>query len=312
MMGRKVKMTKKPLTALFAVVLVFLFARNMINQAKADEYESFYKEDGSLVNVFGAEDSGIIINDGEVEYLTIDSIDLRQEVFDDGNVPSAWMDMQAVKGFNLKDINIRMYDPGNSNTDTFVMDCGNPQIPSYIESFIVSCKNSDEITDGGYSVRGASLSSGLITINYDRVVMQTNIGPYMRNIEYGLLGTANGDTPSIGTWRAGQRLYTASPSAGGSIGGVCINSGTNSSATDTGGSTDGSTGTITGMLDTSDFEVGHFVTVSAGMPSSSDRYMIKSKTIDSVTLDEDSTSAQAGVTVETESAVWNDWGAIDP
>ncbi len=44
----------------------------------------------------------------------------------------------------------------------------------------------------------------------------------------------------------------------------------------------------------------------------SDRYMIKSKTIDSVTLDEDSTSAQAGVTVETESAVWNNWGAIDP
>ncbi len=70
-MGRKVKMTKKPLTALFAVVLVFLFARNMINQAKADEYESFYKEDGSLVNVFGAEDSGIIINDGEVEYYVV-------------------------------------------------------------------------------------------------------------------------------------------------------------------------------------------------------------------------------------------------
>ena len=64
-------MTKKPLTALFAVVLVFLFARNMLNQAKADEYESFYKEDGSLVNVFGAEDSGIIINDGEVEYYVV-------------------------------------------------------------------------------------------------------------------------------------------------------------------------------------------------------------------------------------------------
>ena len=64
-------MIKKPLTALFAVVLVFLFTRNMINQAKADEYESFYKEDGSLVNIFGAEDSGIIVKDGEVEYYVV-------------------------------------------------------------------------------------------------------------------------------------------------------------------------------------------------------------------------------------------------
>lgn len=64
-------MIKKPLTALFAVVLVFVFARNMINQAKADEYESFYKEDGSLVNIFGAEDSGIVIKDGEVEYYVV-------------------------------------------------------------------------------------------------------------------------------------------------------------------------------------------------------------------------------------------------
>jgi hypothetical protein len=71
MMGRKVKMIKKPLTALFAVVLVFVFARNMVNQAKADEYESFYKEDGSLVNIFGAEDSGIVIKDGEAEYYVV-------------------------------------------------------------------------------------------------------------------------------------------------------------------------------------------------------------------------------------------------
>ena len=43
-MGRKVKMIKKPLTALFAVVLVFVFARNMINQARADDYAiSFIK-----------------------------------------------------------------------------------------------------------------------------------------------------------------------------------------------------------------------------------------------------------------------------
>jgi hypothetical protein len=64
-------MNKKSLTALFAVVLVFIFARNIINQAKADEYESFYKDDGSLVNVYGAEDSGYVIKNGEVEYYVV-------------------------------------------------------------------------------------------------------------------------------------------------------------------------------------------------------------------------------------------------
>ena len=251
------------------------------------------------------------IDDGTLEYLTIDSIDIKQEVFDDGNTPSTWMDMQAVEGFNIKSINVRMYDPTDADTSTFVMDCGEPSKESFLGSFVVSCKGSDEISTGGYMVRGASLSSGLITINYDKVVMQTNIGPYMRNVEYGLLGTANGTTPSIGTWRIGQRLYDSAPAASGKIGGVCINSGTNSSATDSTGDTDGSTATIAGMTDTSDFNVGHFVTVSAGFPSASDRYMIKSKTSSSITLDTDSTSVQSNVTVSTASAEWKEWGAID-
>jgi len=79
----------KPLNALLVVVLVFVFARNMVNQARADDlfddniifdnpksdFNSIYKDDGSVVNVYGAEDSGVVIKDGEVEYYVIPKSD---------------------------------------------------------------------------------------------------------------------------------------------------------------------------------------------------------------------------------------------
>ena len=63
----------KPLNALILVMLVFVFARNIISQARADDYQSFYKDDGSLVTIYGAEESGYVVkgdDDGtEIEYF---------------------------------------------------------------------------------------------------------------------------------------------------------------------------------------------------------------------------------------------------
>ena len=63
----------KPLNALLVVVLVFIFARNMVNQAHADDMVSIWKDDGSLVNIYGAEEAGYVIKGGddgtEVEYF---------------------------------------------------------------------------------------------------------------------------------------------------------------------------------------------------------------------------------------------------
>lgn len=61
----------KSLNALILVILVFVFARNMINQARADDYQSFYKDDGSLVIIDNAQESGIVIKDGETEYYVV-------------------------------------------------------------------------------------------------------------------------------------------------------------------------------------------------------------------------------------------------
>ena len=61
----------KPLNALILVLLVFVFSRNIINQARADDYQSFYNDDGSLVIIDNAQESGIVIKDGETEYYVV-------------------------------------------------------------------------------------------------------------------------------------------------------------------------------------------------------------------------------------------------
>jgi len=78
---------KTPIHALTITIVVLVFAWLMIERAQADlmfdepgifessvtpaESTSFYKEDGSLVNVYGAEKAGIAIKDGEQEYFVI-------------------------------------------------------------------------------------------------------------------------------------------------------------------------------------------------------------------------------------------------
>lgn len=80
----KKEVTKmKPIHAFLAVLVVFVLARNVINESRAESLELFtddeprsemnsvWKSDGSLVNIYGAEESGIVVKDGEVEYYVV-------------------------------------------------------------------------------------------------------------------------------------------------------------------------------------------------------------------------------------------------
>jgi hypothetical protein len=116
--------------------------------------------------------------------------------------------------------------------------------------------------------------------------------------------------PTTGTWTQGQIALHSAPVSSGPIGWVCLTSGTFSSATDATGDPDGSTAVIPGMTDTSDFNVGDWVTVSAGFPSASTPYKILSKTSTSVTLDTSSTSSQTDVTVATVDPTFETFGPI--
>ena len=109
--------------------------------------------------------------------------------------------------------------------------------------------------------------------------------------------------PTTGTWVQGAKIWKSDVAAAGSPGWICTASGTFSAATDSTGDTDGSTGIITGMTDTSDFNLFEYVTVSAGFASVPLR--IISKTATSITLDTVSNSAQSNVTVATPDPVFN-------
>ena len=80
---------KKPVHALTISVVILVFAWLMIERARADVNpytmdlfpskgepepsvnKSFYKQDGSLVNIYNAKDAGIVVKDGEVEYYAV-------------------------------------------------------------------------------------------------------------------------------------------------------------------------------------------------------------------------------------------------
>jgi len=82
---------KTPIHCLTITVVILVFVWLMIERAKADgiygdniiynnsdstsDFDSFYKDDGSLVNVYGAKESGIVVKDGEVEYYVVPKSD---------------------------------------------------------------------------------------------------------------------------------------------------------------------------------------------------------------------------------------------
>ena len=96
---------KASLNALLIVVLVFIFARNMVNTAKADDLfggsglfdsttsksdtNTIWKSDGSLVIIKGAEESGYVVkgdNSGsDIEYFVVPKDDGSNTfIYDDG------------------------------------------------------------------------------------------------------------------------------------------------------------------------------------------------------------------------------------
>jgi len=125
---------------------------------------------------------------------------------------------------------------------------------------------------------------------------------YYRGVDhvYGPITSA----PTVGNWNLGDEIHNTSAYVGLSRGMVCSNPGTFSSAIDNTGSTDGSTGLIIGMTDTSDFNIGEYVTVSNGFPSTQTHYKILNLTSTTMTLSANSNSAQNNVTVQTADPVF--------
>jgi len=180
---------------------------------------------------------------------------------------------------------------------------------------------------GGIRLEGTNL------IHYQKA-SATNPGNY--NLDYsdfttGLTSGVNGSqsyigmganritwtaaAPADGTWTQADVAWNTGAAAGGDPGWMCVTSGTFSAATDATGDTDGSTAIITGMTDTSDFEVGQFVTTSAGFPNSVDDgdvpVLILAITTTTMTIDDTSDSAEADITVLTPSPAFKAMANLD-
>lgn len=82
---------KTPIHCITITVVILVFAWLMIERAQAEgifdgkgifdteptksDFNSIYKDNGSVVNVYGAEASGVVIKDGEVEYYVVPKSD---------------------------------------------------------------------------------------------------------------------------------------------------------------------------------------------------------------------------------------------
>lgn len=256
----------------------------------------------------------LALNVGTVEHITIRDVDL-EFVYDATVAPTitSWGNFSGCKGFHFENWNIKIIDEDDALTSSNFFEMTAPTAnldrKSVWRDIFIELTDADEMTESVGNFRALSMASSLIYVY--NAQWQQNIGPYIRNVNYGdgVPDSAN-QAPTAGTWRAGQRLYDSTPSASGTMGWVCTASGTFSSATDGTGDTDGSTAVITGMTDTSDFRLGQFVTVSAGFPSASDPYKIIALTSTTMTLDTASTSSQTNVTVATPDPVFNTFGSI--
>lgn len=121
----------------------------------------------------------------------------------------------------------------------------------------------------------------------------------INGVRHGAVSTVPiGSYYDVKTYRKGDILWNTAPTSGGSPGWVCITSGTFSTATDNTGDTDGVTAVITGMTDTSDFNVGDYVEVSAGFPTTGP-YEIIWKTATTITINVNSDAAVNNITVST-------------
>ena len=81
-------MKKTPIHAVTMLVILFVFCWLMIERAKADDMVSIWKDDGSLVNIYGAEDAGYVVKGGddgtEIEYFVKPKDDGSQTfIYDD-------------------------------------------------------------------------------------------------------------------------------------------------------------------------------------------------------------------------------------
>lgn len=155
-------------------------------------------------------------------------------------------------------------------------------------------------TANGQSLRGIYLQA---TSSHDlaRKLAFNNIA-FNVNIPMSGVYTA---APTFGTWEAGEKIYFASPAAGGKIGSICTTRGTMGTLSGVTGSGSSGSPTLT-VNSATDLRIGQHITVTGA-----GTHRIINIVGTTVTLATNLAATVSGVAVSFSAAVFKDFGAID-
>lgn len=199
--------------------------------------ESLFKtrDVGSVGNVrigriFGALTGNNLctVDTGTVESFTVGEIDVIY-THTAGKNPTQWGYLTACKAFNVGRVNIKIIDATDLLTAADIFRFNFPVAPtktSTLGEFNVNIVKADGLTFSDALFFGSGLAHQNVTIN--KGFMRTNAGPYLEKVTPDVPSdrlTAN-VLPTLGTWKRGQVLWRAFPTALGSPGWVCTTAGT--------------------------------------------------------------------------------------
>ena len=108
--------------------------------------------------------------------------------------------------------------------------------------------------------------------------------------------------PPSGPYKAGDYVFDQLPASGQATIWACTGT-TDDTPTDVAGDTTSGSATVTGVADTSDFNVGEYVTASAGFATTGP-YLLLAKTATTLKIDSVATSSQNNITVTEQIPVW--------
>lgn len=167
---------------------------------------------------------------GTVASISIGEIDLTY-TYDAANTgnPTQWGYLTACAGFNIGRVNIKIRDKNDVLTSSDIFRFNFPVSPtklSVVDDFRIDIVKADGVTPSDAQFYGVNLIHP--NVNLNKGLLRTNAGPYLEKVRSTVPGdrlTAN-VVPTLGTWKQGQILWRAYPTALGSPGWMCVAAGT--------------------------------------------------------------------------------------
>lgn len=165
-----------------------------------------------------------LLDEGIIEYLTIESINLVHVYKNAYDNLSRWARFNACQQLKIKHVYIKIIDLDDQFTDSDIFQLS---LPTFIKKSFFHDLKLEIIASDGVSVSPALFRGDRFkqqNLDVSGMAFQSNVGPYVRELKYGKAETVNG-LPSIGYWTKGERYYNNQVTTSSALGWVCTESG---------------------------------------------------------------------------------------